>query len=104
MSNGDRKDVDKEIEHLAVLNRRSKDQNNYLETLILLTETYEADEIADALDPTKSSSLDVLKYLMEANGMSQIELAKLLKVGPSSVSMILSGNRPITADHARNLA
>jgi plasmid maintenance system antidote protein VapI len=36
--------------------------------------------------------------------MNQTDLARLLKVGSSAVSMILSGDRPITADHARNLA
>jgi plasmid maintenance system antidote protein VapI len=36
--------------------------------------------------------------------MTQAELARLLGVGPSAASMILSGDRPITADHARKLA
>jgi plasmid maintenance system antidote protein VapI len=43
-------------------------------------------------------------YLMEARDLNQADLAKLLKVGASAISMILSGDRPITADHARNLA
>ena len=41
---------------------------------------------------------------MQARDVNQADLAKLLKIGPSAVSMILSGARPITADHARNLA
>lgn len=82
----------------------ARDQNDYLETLILLVEAHEAKDIADALDRSKSSGLDAVKYLMETHGMNQIELAKSLKIGASAVSMILSGDRPITADHARNLA
>jgi plasmid maintenance system antidote protein VapI len=35
--------------------------------------------------------------------MTQSELGKLLGIGPSAVSMIFSGSRPITADHARRL-
>jgi plasmid maintenance system antidote protein VapI len=41
---------------------------------------------------------------MQAQTMSQVQLAKLLGIGPSAASMILSGDRPITADHARKLA
>lgn len=91
------------MDRLAVLNKRTRDQNDYLETLVLLVEAYEAAEISDALDPSKSSGLDALRYLMETRDMKQSDLAKLLKVSASAVSMILSGDRPITADHARNL-
>jgi len=92
------------VDRLAVLNKRTRDQNDYLETLILVMEAYEAAEIADALDSSKSSGLDAVKYLMVAHDMKQTDLAKLLRVNASAVSMILSGDRPITADHARNLA
>jgi antitoxin component HigA of HigAB toxin-antitoxin module len=100
----DLKNAEEVMDRLAVLNKRTKDQNDYLETLLLLTEAYEAEEIDDALDQSKSSGVDALRYLMDAHEMSQVQLAKLLKVGTSAVSMILSGDRPITADHARNLA
>lgn len=99
----DLKNAAEVMNRLAVLNKRSRDQNDYLETLILLTEAYEADQIADALDPAKSSPLEALKYLLETHAMNQAALAKLLKIGASAVSMILSGDRPITADHARTL-
>src|SRR5438034_2731435 len=79
------------IDRLAVLNKRTKDQNDYLETLILLTEKFEADEIADAMDFSKSSGLEALKYLMQTHGVKQAEPAKLLGVGASATSMIVSG-------------
>lgn len=88
---------------LAVLNRRTKDQNDYLGTLVLLTEAYEAEEADDALNRSKSSGLDALRYLVQSVGMKQTDLAKILKIGASAVSMVLSGERPITADHARKL-
>ena len=91
------------MDRLAVLNKRTRDQNDYLQTLILLTEAYESEEIEDALDRSKSTGSDALKYLMQVHGMKQADLAKLLKLGTSAISMILSGERPITADHARNL-
>jgi antitoxin component HigA of HigAB toxin-antitoxin module len=92
------------MDRLAVLSRRTRDQDDYLQTPVLLCEAYERQQIEDAMDPSKSSSNDALKYLMQAQNMKQADLAKLLKLGASAVSMILSGDRPITADHARALA
>lgn len=100
----DMKNAEEVLERLAVLTKRTRDQNDYLETLTLLIEAHEATEIADALDQTKSSGVDALKYLMQARNMNQVDVARLLKISLSAVSMILSGDRPITADHARNLA
>lgn len=100
----DLKNAGEVIDRLAVLGHRTRDQDDYLATLILLSEAYEAEEIADALDRGKSSGLDALKYMMDGRGMKQADLARLLGIGASGVSMILSGSRPITADHARKLA
>jgi plasmid maintenance system antidote protein VapI len=47
--------------------------------------------------------LDILGRLAEENGIRQNELAELLGIGQSAVSMILSGERPLTAEHARRL-
>jgi antitoxin component HigA of HigAB toxin-antitoxin module len=91
------------MDRLAVQSKRTKDQNDYLATLVLLTEAFQNQEIDEAMDRSKSSGLDALKYLMEARGMRQTELAKLLKISASAACMILSGDRPITATHARNL-
>src|SRR5438034_11404917 len=92
--NIDLENAEQVLDRLAVLNKRTKDQSDYLQTLILLTEAYEAEEIADARDLSKSSGLDALKYLMRCNDMKQAELARLLGIGPSAASMILSGDRP----------
>ncbi|MGD1277400.1 MAG: helix-turn-helix domain-containing protein [Tepidisphaeraceae bacterium] len=56
-------------------------------------------------DPVTShaSGLDVLRYLVQEHQLTQSQLAQILDVSQSAVSMILSGVRPITADHARRL-
>ena len=91
------------MDRLAVINRPTKDQADYLHTLTLLIEQYESAQVV-AKRTKKPSPLEVLKHLVAANEMKQSEMAKLLGVGSSAVSMILSGQRPITADHARALA
>jgi HTH-type transcriptional regulator/antitoxin HigA len=72
----------------------------YVAILADLLQNYE-----DKHDPTpdRASGLDVLKYLLEEHGMTQAELGKILGTGQSLVSMILSGDRPITLEHAKCL-
>jgi antitoxin component HigA of HigAB toxin-antitoxin module len=59
----------------------------------------------DEHDPFESTAtgLDILKHLMEENEINSAALARALGVGPSAVSMILSGVRSITASHANKL-
>src|SRR3954454_8787838 len=59
------------LDRLPLVEQRTKDQNDYLETLIVLTEKYQADELADAMDLSKSSGIDALKYLVETHEMKQ---------------------------------
>ncbi len=54
--------------------------------------------------PDTASGVDLLRHLVEENKTRQSELAAILGVGQSAVSMLLSGERPITAEHARRLA
>ena len=76
-------------------------EEDYVHVLAGLVEEYEAERAA--IDVSKISAVDLLRHLMDERGMSQIELARLLGVGASAVSMILSGQRPLTAEHARRL-
>jgi HTH-type transcriptional regulator/antitoxin HigA len=93
------------MDRLAVLDKRNRDQNDYLQMLILLTEDYDKKDIESAIQAAREvSGLQALKYLMENTNVTQADLTEILDVGASAVSMILSGNRPITADHARKLA
>ena len=90
------------MDRVAVINQPTKDQADYLDTLTLLIEQYESAHRV-VKGEKKPRPLEVLKHLIAVNEMKQADLAKLLRVGPSAVSMILSGQRPITADHARAL-
>lgn len=50
------------------------------------------------------SGLDVLKSLVEENGISAAELSRILGASDRSLgTKILNGSRRITADHARKL-
>jgi HTH-type transcriptional regulator / antitoxin HigA len=72
----------------------------YVLVLADLLQDYE-----DKNDPTPDTAtgLDVLKHLLAEHGMTQADLGKLLGTGQSLVSMILSGDRPVTLEHAKRL-
>jgi len=91
------------LDRLAVEDESALDagESDYLETLSLLIDAYDREHYPMPIGD--SSPLDTLRFLMEQNQMRQAELASLLGIGPSAVSMILSGSRPITAEHARRL-
>jgi HTH-type transcriptional regulator/antitoxin HigA len=76
-------------------------EEDYARVLVALVEEYET--IHDPL-LTDATGADVLRELLSEHGLKQADLAKILGVGPSAASMILGGDRPITADHARKLA
>jgi HTH-type transcriptional regulator/antitoxin HigA len=99
----DRVDLDNAMEmvdRLALLKRRTKDQEDYLETLSTLIEKYEAEHDSirtDSLDP-----IETLKYLMAGREMTASQLGNLL--GERSLgSKILTGERELSKNHIRAL-
>lgn len=88
-------------DRLAVLARRSADQEDYLETLSLLIETYE-----EKHHPVTSGELDpreTLEYLLEEHEMSASDLGRLL--GQRQLgAKILSGARNLSKAHIQKLA
>jgi len=93
------------LNRLAVISKPTKDQRDYLETLIMLTEAFTKEDDDAAMAQARNvSGLSLLKYLMKNTGMKQIDLARLLGVSESAVSLILAGQREITVAHARKLA
>src|SRR5437764_13104300 len=63
-------------DRLAVLDRRTRDQDDYLETLSTLMEKYE-----DEHSPIATGDLDpieTLKYLLQCHEMSASDLGRLL--------------------------
>jgi HTH-type transcriptional regulator/antitoxin HigA len=87
-------------DRLAVLDRRTEDQNDYLETLSMLMEKYESDHAAintGGLDP-----VDTLRYLMDAHGMTASDLGRVL--GERSLgAAVLRGDRQLSKAHIRAL-
>ena len=71
----------------------------YAETLAILIEHYETERF-----PIKESSgIDVVRFLMEQNGLKQKNLIGILG-GKSSVSEILHGKRVLNLQHIRALS
>jgi HTH-type transcriptional regulator/antitoxin HigA len=72
----------------------------YLDALTDLVETYEDEHhpIPDA------SEADVLRFLMESNGLSQARLAKAVGISQSTLSAVLGGARSLTKEQVVSLA
>lgn len=71
----------------------------YAETLAILVEHYETERF-----PIKESSgIDVVRFLMDQNGLNQKDLIEILG-GKSSVSEILHGKRLLNLQHIKALS
>jgi HTH-type transcriptional regulator/antitoxin HigA len=88
-------------DRLAVLDKRTADQDDYLETLSLLIEKYEAEH--HAIDTSGRKPVDILQALLEGRGMNASDLGRLL--GERSLgAAILRGERAISKAHMKSLA
>ena len=72
-------------------------EGQYLDALVVLIREYEQTHHDPKLP--KAKGIDVLRHLMAERPMTQRELARLLGVGESAASMILSGKRDLTKSH-----
>jgi antitoxin component HigA of HigAB toxin-antitoxin module len=89
------------IDRLTSLPRLTTGQAEYLETLTILFEAYEKEH--EQIETRHLAPLDVLKFLLESNGMSGSDLGRLLgnrELGPK----ILNGSRQLSKTHIRRLA
>lgn len=98
-----KKDADAATKVLDRLFREKHDDPGEEAYVHFLTKALEEYEDRHERVPDTATGLDVLRHMMDEHDMKQVELAELLGIGPSAVSMILSAHRPITADHARKL-
>ena len=82
------------------LRAKNDAQLDYLELLGDLMDEYETPpgKADKATDP-----LDVLRYLVEENGITTRQLGKILGVDHSVAARILTGDRSITVEHAKSL-
>jgi HTH-type transcriptional regulator / antitoxin HigA len=98
-----KRDAEKATEILDRLFREHYDdagEEAYVTVLAQLLADYE-----EKHDPTPDTAapLDVLRLLMEEHELTQAALGEMLGTSQSLVSMILSGARPITVEHANRL-
>ncbi|MBV9644167.1 MAG: transcriptional regulator [Verrucomicrobia bacterium] len=89
-----------EVADWIALRAKNDAQVDYLDLLGDLIEKYEN---PSAKTDKPSEPLEVLRYLVEENGLSTRELGKILKLDHSVAARILKGERAITIEHARNL-
>lgn len=86
----------------ALFARGSLDEGEeiYLEALSDLIAHYEAQHV----DIGSPGDAEVLRYLMEAHGISQCALASDTGIVKSTISAVLAGKRPLTRSHIAKLA
>lgn len=78
----------------------NRDQDDYLQLLAGLIERYEADTLPKR---PSVSGIDMLRYVLDENGMGGDDLAKLIGVDRSVAFRILKGERGLTTDHIKAL-
>jgi HTH-type transcriptional regulator/antitoxin HigA len=98
----DRVAYDNTVEVIDALagHKLNADQEDYLELLSQLVETYEA---AHLTPYPKLKGIEALKFLLAENQLTGDDLAKLLSVDRSTAYKILKGTRNLTTEHIRSL-
>jgi len=86
---------------LAVFARLNSEQRDYLDVLT---------EFVDEFDKSKNvkwpkiTAVDMLKHLLEAQGLAPADLSRLLGCSRNLGAMILRGERKLTLKHVRTLS
>jgi HTH-type transcriptional regulator / antitoxin HigA len=79
----------------------NRDQEDYLE---ILSQQIEAFEAANLKAPKSVVGLELVRMLLDENGLTGDDLADLLGIDRSAAYKILKGGRNLTAEHVRRLA
>jgi len=87
------------LEALLRKSNRTAEENRVVELLTLLIEDFE--EKHYSLPPARP--LDVLRHLMDANGLRQVDLLDVFGT-PSVASEVLSGKRALAKSHIAKLS
>jgi HTH-type transcriptional regulator/antitoxin HigA len=92
-------DYTQSLFELTAKNNLTPDEEEAVELLTLLIEQYETERypVPDA------GPIDVLRFLLERNGLSQRDLIAELG-SESTVSLVLAGKRQLTRDHIARLS
>ena len=88
------------IDQILPQGRLDHGEEMYLEALSDLVASYEDEHFA--IEP--ASDADMLRHLMEANGITQAQLCRDVKLAKSSVSEVLNGKKPFSRQIIRKLA
>ena len=84
---------------LTAKSRPTREEEEAIDLLTLLIERYEAERYpVPEADP-----IDVLRFLLDQNGLSQRDIAAELG-SESTVSLVLSGKRRLNRDHIARLS
>ncbi|NBB79972.1 MAG: helix-turn-helix domain-containing protein [Verrucomicrobia bacterium] len=79
------------------------DQEEYLDLLSTLFEAYEDEILKDEL-ASLPRGVAMLQYLCQENGISGVELGRILDVGRAQASLLLKGERNLTVPHLQRLS
>jgi HTH-type transcriptional regulator/antitoxin HigA len=79
--------------------KRSRAEEEAVELMTLLIERYESERFPI----TDSEPVDVLRVLLESNGLSQRDISSELG-SEATVSLVLSGKRQLTREHIARLS
>ena len=90
------------IDRLMARKRLTRGQALYMETLVQLVQSFEAEN--HPIDTSDLRGIDSLRHLLAENDMNASDLARLLGVHASMGSKILKGERSLTVEHVKKLA
>jgi HTH-type transcriptional regulator/antitoxin HigA len=88
------------VDRLALLSKRTRDQNDYLEALSTLIERYDKDLLL--IDAGGDGIVKILRYLMKGQKMSASDLGRVLGARTLGAA-ILRGERKISRANAQAL-
>ena len=89
-------------DRIAVLNIRTQDQDDYLETLSELIGKFDDEHYASNLEHL--TPIDSLMYLMEQNALTPTHLGDILEKDSDEIRKILKGESELDKTHVRILS
>ena len=95
------KEYTRTLRELELRDDLDADEKKYADVLAALIEKYEREKYPDA----DVSPAEIIRELLDANGLRQKDLADILGSGhESAVSEILHGKRPLSRTHIERLS
>jgi HTH-type transcriptional regulator/antitoxin HigA len=87
------------VERIMSIDRPTPDQLEFLELLSGLVEAYESQDFPTPNVPVKN----LVAHLIDAKGVSQIDVARGAKISPSTLSDVLAGRRGLSLENMKRL-